>query len=95
MEQVLCGTTLELSATFRDENGNPVNPDTVTGEIREPGNETPLDLTVTNPATGVYLAQYTPLINGLYQYRFSGVLGPLSGGVENSFYGQTQFEGEL
>lgn len=95
MEQILCGTTLELKAVFRDENGVLTDPDTVTGEIREPDSEDLVDLTVTNPSPGVYVAQYTPLTNGLYQYRFSGVAGPITGGVENSFYGQTQFQGEL
>ena len=94
MEQVLCGTTLELSATFIDELGNLTNPDTVTAEIRLPDG-TEADLTVTNPSQGVYVTQYTPLMNGLYQYRFNGTLGPISGGVENEFYGQTQFAGDL
>lgn len=90
METYFCGETVELLASFTDENGDPRNPDSVTCTVLLPDGttETP---TVTNTDVGAYSAMFTPTLNGLHQYRFTGEADPLESAVESAFMAQTDF----
>ena len=78
MTEFTIGQQLRLQCLFKDLNGVPIAPSTVTLSIRKPDGVVDYTGTgvtnpstgVTNPSTGVYYRDYTPAVWGEYQYRF-------------------------
>ena len=67
------GSVLILEATFEDTvTDEPIDPDTVSVEIRDPLGEVAVITapTVTNPEPGVYRLNYEPLQPGRYYFRW-------------------------
>lgn len=90
--QYICGTLIELTGNFFNEDGDPADPTAVTGTIRLP-DLTEEDLVITLSAVGVYIAPFTPTQNGLHEYRFSGT-GAIVAASEGAFTAQTVFPEE-
>jgi len=62
------GSVVRISATFKDVNGNPVDPGTIVFTVRKP--DGPLvTLTVVKDATGTYHADLSLDEAGSYSYR--------------------------
>ena len=91
MNQYTVGQSIQLSVTFKDAAGVPFDPQEVKAWIRLPDLDV-VELTefVERTNTGVYIAVYTPLQNGLYEYRFEGD-GVTDSAGETNFYAQTVF----
>lgn len=96
--QYTVATQVLLSVAFKTESGDAFDPPVVTASVRDPDGEveqfTIADMT--NPAVGTYELRYSPLKNGLYQFRFAGYEldeEPLAAG-ESVFTAQTAFLGE-
>jgi hypothetical protein len=90
LAQYTVGTTIQITATFTDDDGVKVDPTEVTAELRTPAGVLE-DLTVVRDSTGEYHADYTPALNGLHQYRFIGT-GAVAAANEGSFMAQTTFQ---
>lgn len=89
MNQYIAGTNIVLTVNFKSAAGVLTDPTTVTAEVRLPDG-TIAALTVAKTAVGIYTANYTPLVNGLFAYRFEGA-GALVAAAEGAFVAQTTF----
>lgn len=90
LAQYTVGTAIQINATFTDDEGDKVDPTEVQAEMRAPDG-TVVNLDVVRDAVGEYHADYTPLFNGLHQYRFFGT-GAVEAASEGSFMAQTTFQ---
>lgn len=92
MNSHIVGTLIELDISFKDlTTGNPADPTAVTGWIRDPTGVT-IDIsgTIVRNSIGEYKAPYTPILNGLYTYRFFGT-GAVAAADEGTFAARTAF----
>lgn len=90
MNVYIVGTTIELTVSFADEDGNPIDPAGVTGSMMTPDRVTAPLVGIARNSLGNWSAPYTPTQNGLHQYRFVGA-GTHASADEQSFIAQTVF----
>lgn len=89
MDHIFIGTLRDIVVNFADSAGNPVDPDTVTAEIKLP-DDTVVQLAVIKEEVGQYSAAFTPTLNGLHRWRFDGdSAAPVT--IEDSFMAQSMF----
>lgn len=91
MSQYIAGTEVILEGNFTDGDGDPADPTAVSVTIRLP-DQTVEDLSddIVHLSLGHYRVLYTPVQNGLYEYRFAGE-GAIIVGGEKYFTAQTVF----
>lgn len=84
MDSYPLGNEMTISVTFADATTKvPTNPTNVACLVLDPcGNET--SVVPTNPTTGVFQALYTPLVAGIWHYRWVGT-GIVTAAVEGAF----------
>lgn len=91
MDTYVVGQEIELLVSFTDDDGNPVDPDTVVCYVQTPDLAAPSQVEpVIRDSAGSYSAAYTVEQNGLHSYRFLGE-GAHPSPAEGSFMGQTVF----
>lgn len=83
------GSVVTLQVTFKDVNGNLVDPSAATGSIRTPDQITG-PLPVAKISLGVWGCQYTITQKGLHQWRIAGT-GAFVGADESFFMAQSNF----
>ena len=74
------GTQLKLTATFKDENGQLVDPTDVTCEVKRLKDGEVDTPAAARQSLGVYRATYLPTTTGQYQYKFTGTGAVIAAG---------------
>lgn len=78
------GSAVLLTATFTGQDGvTPADPTTVTLRVKDP-NGVETTPTATKMSTGVYEYTFTPLVAGVWFYRFEGA-GVVTAVMESNF----------
>lgn len=91
-EPYIVGQEIELKTVFTNDDGDLIDPTAVVCKVLQPDG-TIVTPTVTHPASGTYVADFTPEQIGLHEYRFAGTnVGgdPISAG-EKAFLTTTDF----
>lgn len=88
----IVGQVIELQTVFTNDDGDPIDPTTVTCKVLQPDGVI-AEPTASHIASGTYVAQFTPVQIGLHEYRFAGIDAdgdPVSAG-EKAFLTTTDF----
>ncbi len=79
------GSIVTISVAFTNASGAPVAPSSVTLRVQNPaGTETDYTTSLTNVSTGVYTQPVTPLISGIWRYRWEAT-GAVAAATDGAF----------
>ena len=91
MIQYTVGSVVELRAAFTDQNGTPKDPSTLAAYVLQPdGTQVDLTSAIVHENLGDFYAPFTPTMNGLHEWRFTGA-GDIAAAGEGAFMAQLNF----